>query len=119
VKPNRLVTLVGSGGVAKTKPTIEAARSLSSTFSDGVHFAELANLPSGDYVPMNVATALGVPPADGCILEDRVTAALRDKRILLVLDNCVHLIDASANTVETLLRCAPFLVVIATSREPL
>jgi len=119
VRSNRLVTLVGTGGVGKTRLAIEAARSLSSTFFDGVRFAELANLPSGDYVPMNVAAALGFPPADGCILEHRVIAALSDKRILLVLDNCEHLIDASASTVETLLRCAPFLAVIATSREPL
>ncbi|AME27061.2 MULTISPECIES: winged helix-turn-helix domain-containing protein [Burkholderiaceae] len=119
VKAYRLVTLVGAGGVGKTSLAIEAARSLSSTFFDGVCFAELENLPSGDYVPMNIAAALGFPPADGCILENRAIAALGDKRILLVLDNCEHLIDASASTVETLLRCAPFLAVLATSREPL
>jgi predicted ATPase/DNA-binding winged helix-turn-helix (wHTH) protein len=119
VELHRLVTLVGTGGIGKTRLAIETARCLASSFPDRVCIAELANLSSGDHVAMSVATALGFPPADSQILEDLVASVLIDKKILLVIDNCEHLIEAVAQTVETILRAAPSIHVIATTREVL
>ncbi|AME27107.1 MULTISPECIES: ATP-binding protein [Burkholderiaceae] len=119
VESDRLVTLLGTGGIGKTRLAIETARCLASSFPDRVCLAELANLSSGDHVAMCVATALGFPPADSQILEDRVASVLSDKKILLVIDNCEHIIEAVARTVETVLRASPLLHIIATSREVL
>jgi predicted ATPase/DNA-binding winged helix-turn-helix (wHTH) protein len=119
VESDRLVTLLGTGGIGKTRLAIETARCLASSFPDRVCLVELANLSSGEHVAMSVATALGFPPADSRMLEYRVASVLSDKKILLVIDNCEHVIEAVARTVETVLRASPLLHVIATTREVL
>ena len=116
---HRLVTLVGSGGVGKTRLAIEAARQAASQFGDGVYLAELAAISSDEYLPTTIAVALGYPPGDGSPSLDKLAPTLTSRRLLLVLDNCEHLIDAAARMAERLLRVAPHATVVATSREPL
>jgi predicted ATPase/DNA-binding winged helix-turn-helix (wHTH) protein len=117
VEANRLVTLVGAGGIGKTRLAIEVARRLSSTFDEGVCVAELAPLSDPGLVLSTVASALGLRDASASV--ERVAEALGSKRLLLVLDNCEHLIDAAAVLTEGLLHADGRLHVIATSREPL
>jgi predicted ATPase/DNA-binding winged helix-turn-helix (wHTH) protein len=116
---SRLVTLVGTGGVGKTRLAVEAARVLSRQFPEGVFLAELASVVSAQFLLVEVARALGFSPADGVDTLERIASAIQGKRLLLVLDNCEHLIEASAQLVERLLRAAPAVCVIATSREAL
>ncbi len=118
VGAHRLVTLVGAGGIGKTRLGLEAGRQLLPEFSDGVWVAELGPLVDPGLVPITVAAALGVTLAAGAPSPERVAAALGTKQILLVLDNCEHVIEAAADMAAALLRAAP-TVVIATSREPL
>ncbi|MFM0204063.1 winged helix-turn-helix domain-containing protein [Paraburkholderia fungorum] len=115
----RLITLVGSGGVGKTRLAVEAARQLAPHFTDGVYLAELAAAASADYLSTTLAVALGFPPGDGTPSLDRMAASLYSRHLLLVLDNCEHLIESAAQITETLLRVAPRATILATSREPL
>jgi len=115
VADHRLVTLTGTGGIGKTRLALEAARHLLPQFADGVWIAELASLSDPQLVPVTVATALGLELARG----ERIAAALGSKHIMLVLDNCEHVIDAAAGMVEALLHANPAARVIAKSREPL
>jgi predicted ATPase/DNA-binding winged helix-turn-helix (wHTH) protein len=119
LKKYRLITLVGTGGVGKTRLAFEAARQSYGNFDDGVYVAELAATTAADYLPTTIAVALGYPPGDGTPSLDRLAPTLLSRRLLLVLDNCEHLIDASARIAERLLRVAPRVTVLATSREPL
>ena len=115
----RLLTLTGPGGSGKTRLALEVARDLAGAYSDGVWLVELAGLSEGELVPQEVMTTLGVREQPGRPLTETLVEALRNKEMLLVLDNCEHLIDACAQLAETLLsRCAR-LRVLATSREPL
>ncbi|TDV33927.1 putative ATPase [Paraburkholderia caballeronis] len=116
---HRLVTLVGSGGVGKTRLAIEAARQLAPQFADGVYLAELAATSSADYLPTTLAVALGFPPGDGTASLDRLAATLHTRHLLLLLDNCEHLIESAAQIAERLLQIAPRATIVATSREPL
>ncbi|MEV0643803.1 BTAD domain-containing putative transcriptional regulator [Phytomonospora sp. NPDC050363] len=116
----RLVTLIGPGGVGKTRLATEAARE--QNFPDGTHLVELAPLPAGDErVADQVLGALGLHDAAGVALSpaDRLSAALREQRSLLVLDNCEHVVEPVAELVARLLRDAPGVTVLATSREAL
>ncbi|WP_433308379.1 BTAD domain-containing putative transcriptional regulator [Micromonospora sp. CA-269861] len=116
----RLVTLVGPGGVGKTRLATETARAAS--YPDGVQLVELAPLPAGDArVAEQVLGALGAHEAAGLTLSpaDRVVTALRHRQLLLVLDNCEHVIEPVAELVARLLRDVPGVCVLATSREPL
>ena len=115
VAANRLVTLVGAGGIGKTRLAIELARHLQPGF-DGVWIAELGALSAPAMAAGAVASALGL--GDGPISPTSL-AALGSQRLLLVLDNCEHVIDAAAGLAETLLHANASLQVIATSREPL
>ncbi len=113
----RLITLVGPGGVGKTRLAVEVARGC-----DEALLVELAALPAGDAgVAERVLAALDVREVAGTSLpaEDRVLAALRGRRVVLVLDNCEHVVDAAAALVARLLRDAPGVAVLATGREPL
>src|SRR5262249_49767062 len=116
---HRLVTLVGTGGIGKTRLSLEVARQLLPNFVDGVWFAELAPLSDPSLVPVTVAVSLKLALPDGAESPERVAAALSTKHLLLVLDNCEHVIDAAARMAEALLRVAPHARVVATSREPL
>jgi len=119
VRAHRLVTLSGSGGIGKTRLSFEVAHQLVPTFTDGVWIAELGSLSDPELVPVTVATALGLPPPAGRLSPEWVAAAVRVKHLLLVLDNCEHVIEAAARMAETLLRVSPAVSVLATSREPL
>src|SRR5437867_5082580 len=119
VAKQRLVTLVGAGGVGKTRLGLEVARHLLPRFPDGVFVAELGPLSSPELVPATVATALGLTLGAGTVSRDSIAAAVGTKQLLLVIDNCEHLIDAAAGMVEALLRASPAASLLATSREPL
>jgi predicted ATPase/DNA-binding SARP family transcriptional activator len=111
----RLVTLTGPGGVGKTRLGIATAHAIADTFPDGVAFVDLAPLREPRLVVSAVAGALGVREAGGQPLIEAVKAHLRDRRLLLVLDNYEHVVDA-ATIVTQLLEHAPVLKVIVTSR---
>ena len=119
VADHRFVTLTGTGGIGKTRLALEVARHLLPQFADGLWVAELAPLSDPQLVPVTVATALGLELAAGVVSPERIAAALGSKHIMLVLDNCEHVIDAAAGMVEALLHADPAARVIATSREPL
>ena len=116
---HRLVTLTGAGGIGKTRLGLEVAWHLLSKFADGVWVIELAPLSDPDLVPAVVATALGLDLADNVVSPERVANALAAKQLLLVLDNCEHLVGAAASMAEAVLRDNPSARVMATSREPL
>jgi predicted ATPase len=92
---------------------------LASIYPDGVWLVMLAGLSDGDLVPQPVATALQVSERPGQPLTDALVEALEDKELLLVLENCEHLLEAAAHLVDTLLDSCPHLGVLTTSREPL
>ncbi|HEY4473221.1 MAG TPA: winged helix-turn-helix domain-containing protein, partial [Stellaceae bacterium] len=119
IASHRLVTLKGAGGIGKTSLGIEVARRLLPEFPDGVWAIELAPLSDPDLVPATVATVLDLDLADDVVSPERVANALASKQLLLVLDNCEHLVGAAASMAEALLRANPAARVIATSREPL
>jgi predicted ATPase/DNA-binding winged helix-turn-helix (wHTH) protein len=114
----RLLTIVGPGGIGKTTVAIAAAQALAASYADGAWFVGLAPLADPELVPSTVAAALGVPPS-GTNRQAGLTAWLRDKRALIVLDSCEHVVDAAATLAEAVLRAAPLVHVLATSREPL
>src|SRR6266567_2479499 len=116
---HRLVSLVGAGGIGKTRLALEVARHLLPRYPDGVFVAELGPLSSPELVPTTVASALGLTHVAGTASPQRVAGAIRAKRLLLVIDNCEHVIDAAADMAETLLRAGPSVSLLATSREPL
>jgi predicted ATPase/DNA-binding SARP family transcriptional activator/DNA-binding CsgD family transcriptional regulator len=115
----RLLSLTGAGGSGKTRLALEAARSLVGAYPDGAWLVELAPLSEPELVPQAVATTLGVREQPGSPLLDALLDALRDREMLLILDNCEHLIDAAARLAQALLNSCPRLRVLATSREPL
>ena len=119
VQTHRLVTLVGVGGVGKTRLAVQVAAELTSRFADGVWFVELAPLGDPVALPALVATALGVTPQAGMTVTESLALALSGRRLLLVLDNCEHVLDAAAELVEAVLTRTATVTVIATSREAL
>src|SRR5262245_4134246 len=116
---HRLVTLTGAGGIGKTRLGLEVARHLLPQFADGVFVAELGSLSRLDLVPATVASALGLALGAGTLSREGIAAAVGTKRLLLLIDNCEHLIEAAAGVVEALLRATPAVSLLATSREPL
>lgn len=116
---HRLVTLVGTGGCGKTRLALQAAADASSDFPDGVWFVDLAPISDEDLVAQAIASAASVPEAPGRSLLDRLSETFADQKLLVVLDNCEHLVSACAVVVDRLLRSAPALSVLSTSREPL
>jgi predicted ATPase/DNA-binding SARP family transcriptional activator len=115
----RLLTLTGSGGIGKTRLAIQAAKDLIKSYKDGVWWVELAPLIDEALVPQAVAQVLGVREAPGQPLTESVKNFLREKQLLLVLDNCEHLIAACAQLADELLTQCADLRILMTSRETL
>ena len=114
---HRLVTLVGSGGIGKTRTSLQVAANLLDGSGNGVWFIELAPLASGGYIPAAIAQVLGLSlPPQGDELAHLVKT-LKSWHALLVFDNCEHLIDASAKSIAALLRGCPKISVLASSRQ--
>jgi predicted ATPase/DNA-binding CsgD family transcriptional regulator len=114
-----LVTLTGAGGVGKTRLAIEVAGRSVAECADGVWYVDLAPITDPDVVPVAVTRALGLPDQPGRSTMDSLLRFVRDRRMLMVLDNCEHLLDACAELVVALLGAASGLTVLATSREPI
>ncbi len=115
----RLVTLIGAGGCGKTRLALRVARESQPVYPDGIWFVELAAVGHPDRVPRSVIDALGIQEEPGQSILQTLTAHIVGRRTLLVLDNCEHLAVACAKLIDWLLRHAPELRVLATSREPL
>ena len=115
----RLVTLAGTGGTGKTRLALEAGARVVGRFPGGVWLAELAGVADPGLVGAQVMGALGVRQAGDVPVLEALIWRLRSAELLLVLDNCEHLLDACAQLAGALLRAAPGLRVLATSREPL
>lgn len=116
----RLVTLTGPGGVGKSALALHAALTVDRAgWPDGVWLCELAAVNDPAAVVQAVTTDLGVAQRQGLALTDRLVEYLRPKRLLLVLDNCEHVVETAARLVNAVLRGCPGVVVLATSREPL
>ena len=119
VRQSRLVTLSGIGGVGKTRLSLQVAADVLSDFTDGAWFVELAPLAEAGLLADTVANALSIPQDSTASAERRVFKFLAERRTLVVIDNCEHLIDDVAGFVDSLLRACPEVHVIATSREGL
>jgi len=119
LEKNRLVTLTGSGGIGKTRLSIQVAFELLREYPNGVWLVELAPLTNPTLVIQAVCTALDVTPQGDIPVLNVLIDYLHSKQILLVIDNCEHLIDACAQLTESLLRSCPDLRIIASSREAL
>jgi predicted ATPase/DNA-binding XRE family transcriptional regulator len=117
VRESRLLTISGSGGCGKTRLALEVARELEGGFSDGVWLVELAPLADAALVAQTIAATVGIRDEPGRAVLDVLTDYLRSRQLLLILDNCEHLIDACAQVVDTLLRCSARVHILATSRE--
>ena len=115
----RLMTLTGAGGSGKTRLALEVARDLIEAYPDGVWLVELAPLSEEALVPKAVAEALGVPERPQEPIADTLAEVLGDRQLLLVVDNCEHLIEAAARLVDRLLDSCPRVRILATSREAL
>ena len=116
---NRLITLMGAGGVGKTRLAIQSSNKLLSKFKAGVWWIELVGLSDSSLVPQAVAKVLDVPEIPNRPLIETLVEHLQSKEILLVLDNCEHLIVACAQLVDGLLSGCKNLKILATSREAL
>jgi len=116
---HRLVTLTGIGGCGKTRLALQVAAEHAESFQHGVWLIDLYSITTGDLILPTVVTTLQVREQPGRTLEATLVDFLREKQLLLILDNCEHLLDACAGVAHTLLRHAPKLRILATSREPL
>jgi non-specific serine/threonine protein kinase len=115
----RIVTLAGPGGIGKTALAIELARRLLPHFDHGVWLVELASLFDPNLVPLAVTESIGLQSGLGPKSAEDVARDIGSRRILLVLDNCEHIIDAAAHLANCILRLSPRAVILATSRETL
>lgn len=115
----RLLTLTGAGGSGKTRLAVEVASPVAEESAGGVAWVELAPLSDPALLPQHVAAILGLREEPGRCPREALLAFLRDSSLLLVLDNCEHLVDACAELTAALLRGCPGLRVLATSREAL
>jgi predicted ATPase/class 3 adenylate cyclase len=116
---SRLITLVGVGGLGKTRLSLHVGANLLDDYPDGVWLVELAPLTDRGLVPQAVASVLGVREEGGRPVEEALLEFARDRRFLLILDNCEHLAQASASLAKELLQCGPHVKILVSSREPL
>lgn len=133
LRQHRLVTLVGAGGVGKTRLAVATAASFvlggssahetmnrdSNPFGDGIWLVDLTPLPDPSLLPQTVASVLGVRETSGRPILDTVMDCLHGRHMLLILDNCEHLIEEACQFAETVLTAAPFVRILATSRQVL
>jgi predicted ATPase/class 3 adenylate cyclase len=119
IAQHRLVTLVGSGGIGKTRTALQVAANLLDIYADGVWFIELAPLANGDYIPSTVAQALGFTPEPDSEPVGNLVRALKGKQALLVFDNCEHLVESAARVISAILRGCPQVRLLASSRQGL
>jgi non-specific serine/threonine protein kinase len=119
LKTARMVTVVGPAGVGKTRLSLRAAALTSDRFPDGVWLADLAGIGDPELLTPTVAAALGLPDEDDAALSAALLDHLSGRKLLLILDTCEHLVDACAAFADTVLRAAPDVTLLATSRQPL
>src|SRR6478752_1287822 len=119
MRSQRLVTLTGVGGVGKTRLALEVASILSDEFPDGVWVFELASVVDPAAVPDAVAAVLGISQQPGKTMSESVAATLEGRIRLLVFDNCEHVVDASADLIESIIAHSATVKILATSREGL
>lgn len=118
---NRLVTLCGPGGAGKTRLAVEVARVLAKTssYADGLWMVDLSGVRDADLVPTTAASAMGLTLSGSQPTVTALTAQLAARELVVVLDNCEHVIDAAATVVRAIMKDCPGISVLATSREPL
>jgi predicted ATPase/DNA-binding SARP family transcriptional activator len=119
VAQSRVVTLTGAGGVGKTRLALRVADDLLDGSGEEVWFVDLAPLADARLVPSKVASTLGVSEEPGRPVRESLVAALKGRRLLVVLDNCEHVIGDAAALVDELARDCPHVAILSTSREPL
>jgi predicted ATPase len=119
LKHGRLVTVVGPGGVGKTRLALVAASQAAANYPDGVWIVEQSGLRDPLLLPNTVASVLGLAEQDARSALHSVLEYLRDKRLLLILDTCEHVLDACADLIQAILPDAPGVTILATSRQPL
>jgi predicted ATPase/class 3 adenylate cyclase len=116
---NRLVTLTGAGGAGKTRLAIQIAGRIAGEFRDGAWYVDLAPITNPDVVPAVLARALGLPDQPSGSAIDAIVRFVGDRQMLVVLDNCEHLLDVTAELAVDLLKACPALTLLTTSREPI
>ena len=119
VEAHSVVTIAGAGGIGKTRLAQAVAHRLGGRWTDGVWFVELAAITDGELVPATVAHALGIQLSPHGHARQSLIVGFKTKAMLLVLDNCEHLLDAISTLIEDVTASAPFVHIIATSQEPL
>ncbi len=119
LRENRLVTLIGGGGIGKSRIAVQVAAQTASAFPDGMYYVDLEPVAGPEFAPAAVTRALGVPDQSGRSVDEAVLRHLGQRRVLIVLDNCEHLLDSAARRIGGLLRSCPGVTMLATSREPL
>lgn len=119
VTANRLLTLTGAGGAGKTRLAVELAAHLATEFVDGVWYVDLAPVINPVMAPVTVARTLGLTDQPGLSVMDALLRFFGERKTLLLVDNCEHLLDACGTMIVELLKSCPQLTIMATSREPL
>ena len=119
VRDNRLVTLTGAGGAGKTRLAVEVAAGLPDDFDDGVWWVDLAAVADPAVVTLTIARTLGLPDQPGRSPLETVQRFIGDRRMLVLLDNCEHLLDVCGDAIMRLLNTCPQLTMLTTSREPI
>lgn len=119
VENNRLVTITGEGGCGKTRISLEIARAFLDQFTDGVWFVDLAPVEDPGQLPQEIISTLSISEEPGKPVNSTLKEQIGEKMILLLLDNCEHLVNATADLAQSLLSSSPNLKVLATSREAL
>jgi len=115
----RLVTLTGAGGIGKTRLAVEVATRMVAEYADGVWCVDLAPITDPDNVPVAVARVLGLPDKPGLSMTESLVGFATERQMLIVLDNCEHLLDAIAVLIDALLGACRRCTLLATSREPI